>query len=73
MTATARKTDSFDAAAPLADRFAAWRADNPRGYLRNAASDLGVSELEVLVASGGETLTPLRLDDVPGLLGAIAA
>jgi len=73
MTATARPDAGLDAALTLADRFAAWRAENPRGYLRNAAADLGVSELEVLVASGDETLTPLRVDDVPGLLGAIAA
>lgn len=57
----------------LSERFAAWRAAHPRGYLRNAAADLGVSELEVLVASGDETLTPLRLDDLPGLLAAVAA
>lgn len=73
MTAIARPDAGLDAAPTLADRFAAWRAENPRGYLRNAAAELGVSELEVLVASGDETLTPLRVDDVPGLLGAIAA
>lgn len=59
--------------AELAQRFASWRAQNPRGYLRNAASALGVSELELLVATGGSDVQALRTDDIPGLLGAIAA
>jgi putative hemin transport protein len=72
MTATARPDTGLDALPHLTERFAAWRTENPRGYLRNAAAELGVSELEVLVASGDESLTRLRVDDVPGLLGAIA-
>ena len=60
-------------AAELSEQFAAWRAQNPRGYLRNAASELGVSELELLVATGGSDVRALRTDDIPGLLGTIAA
>ena len=58
--------------ADLAQRHAAWKADHPRGYLRDAARDLGVSEAELLVATGGDAVTPLRTDDVPGLLAAVA-
>ena len=73
MTVTARPDRSLDPAAALAERFAAWREAHPRGYLRNAARDLGVTELELLVATGDEELVPLRVDDVPGLLRAVAA
>lgn len=73
MTVTAQPELHADPAAALAERYAAWRAENPRGYLRNAAKDLGVTELELLVATGDESLVPLRVDDVPGLLADIAA
>ena len=57
----------------LATRYAVWRSEHPRGYLRNAAAELGTTELELLVATGDASLVPLRVDDVPGLLAAIAA
>lgn len=72
MTNAAISSATDARAAELAQHFAAWRAQNPRGYLRNAASALGVSELELLIATGGSDVRPLRTDDIPGLLGAIA-
>jgi len=57
----------------LAERYAVWREANPRGYLRNGAAELGVSELELLLASDAQTLVPLELSDLPALLADIAA
>lgn len=57
---------------PLVDRLRAHRVANPRQYLRETASALGVSELEALHAAEDATVTLLRTDDLAGLLAAIA-
>lgn len=69
----ARSTPAASGLDALAARYAAWREANPRGYLRNGAAELGVSELELLLASDGEELRLLRTDDLPALLAEIAA
>jgi putative hemin transport protein len=60
------------AVATLRARYLAYRERQPTGYLRDAARALGVSEAELLVASGGDRVTPLRLDDLESLLRDIA-
>lgn len=73
MTHAALSSPAHKTTGDLAEHYANWRARNPRGYLRNGASELGVSELELLVASTGDALVPLRTDDIPGLMQGIAA
>jgi putative hemin transport protein len=57
----------------LRARYAAYRADHPTAYLRDVARALDVSEAELLVASRTDGLVRLTTDDLPALLGAIAA
>lgn len=56
---------------PLVERLRVHRAAHPRQYLRETAKELGVSELEALHAAEDSTITPLRTDDLAGLLTAI--
>lgn len=72
MTSAAPSSNAQAQVQQLATRYQQWREHNPRGYLRNAATELGVSELELLLASAPEGLRTLRIDDLPGLLGHIA-
>lgn len=64
---------SSPAAPTLAERYHQQIAEHPRQYLRDAAAALDVSELELLLATQGSQVTPLRTDDLVGLLTALGA
>jgi putative hemin transport protein len=64
---------TFPDASALRDRYLLHRRKHPRQYLRDAAADLGVSELELLLASTPGAHTLLRTDDLAGLLGALGS
>lgn len=57
---------------PLRERYQRHHALNPKQYLRDAATALGVSELELLLASAPGETSLLRTDDLAGLLGGLA-
>lgn len=43
----------------LKERYAEYKQQNPKARIRNAANDLGVSEMELLCTSVGSSVTPL--------------
>ncbi len=57
----------------LLQRWTALRENTGPRYLRDEAADLGVSEVELLVASRGSDARRLASTDIPALLDAMAA
>jgi putative hemin transport protein len=56
----------------IAERYQQSFARDPKRYFRTIAEDVGVSELELLVAVHGGTITRLRLDALPALFRDLA-
>lgn len=56
MQLTEQTTSKLEA---LKERYNEYKTQNPKARIRNAANDLGVSEMELLCTSVGSTVTPL--------------
>lgn len=55
----------------LAERFGAMKTDRPHLRIREAATRLNVSEMELLALGCGDNVVRLRSDDFPALIGLL--